>query len=42
MQAKFYGNMEWFDTDDELPGAIPESLRKARLLWEENPKKNQS
>lgn len=37
MQARFYGNMEWFDTDDELPGAIPESLRKARLLWEESP-----
>jgi hypothetical protein len=40
MKVKFYGNMEWFDTDDELPSPVPEFLKTARELWEKDQKKN--
>jgi len=40
--AKFYGNMEWFDVDDDLPDSPPEPLRSARELWLQDPEKNEA
>ena len=43
MVAKFYGNMDWFDVDeddfdDDL--ILPPAFDQAKLLWNENPEKN--
>jgi hypothetical protein len=39
--AKFYGNMDWFDIDDDINGVVfPPSFNQAKLLWTEDPEKN--
>lgn len=39
--SKFYGNMDWFDVDDEVDEAdLPESFKEAKLFWHKNPEIN--
>lgn len=39
--AKFYGNMDWFDVDDDLDGVnFPEVFIQAKNLWKESPEEN--
>jgi hypothetical protein len=39
--AKFYGNMDWFDVDDDLEGLnLPEAFIQAKCLWSERSEKN--
>lgn len=39
--AKFYGNMDWFDVDDDLEGLdLPEAFVQAKRLWTESSEKN--
>lgn len=39
--AKFYGNMDWFDVDDDLEGLdLPEAFIQAKRLWTESSEKN--
>ena len=40
--AKFYGNMEWFDIDDDTDDLmLPPAFDQAKKLWEADSKKNQ-
>lgn len=38
--AKFYGNMDWFDVDDDVDVVVPPSFNQAKLLWIEDPENN--
>ena len=37
--AVFYGNMDWFDVEDE-PGTLPPAFAQAKKLWKADPKRN--
>jgi hypothetical protein len=39
--VRFYGNMDWFDVDDDLDGInFPPEFSQAKILWVEDSEKN--
>jgi hypothetical protein len=39
--VRFYGNMEWFDVDDDVDGInFPPEFNQAKMLWVEDSEKN--
>lgn len=41
VKLTFYGNMEWFNTEEALTAPAPDFLKAARALWDKDSIKNQ-